>query len=130
MTLVDLSVAVLALVSVTVAYFLIPAIIELRRTCIAVRDILGNTANELRPTLRDLQQAAADLRVVSDVVAGRADDVETFMAAVGDTGRNIRTVNTVLGSVTALVGKSSVWAAGARVASSYLVDRLLKRKRG
>lgn len=130
MTIIDVSVAVLALSSVAVAWFLIPAIIELRRTCVVLKETLARTADELQPTLRDLQQAAADLKVVTDGVAGKVEDVEIFMSAIGDTGRNIRTINTVIGGVTALAGKSSVWMTGAKVASSYLMERLLKKKRG
>jgi len=130
MTIIDVSVTVLAIVAVAVASVLIPAIMEIRRTCASIRETLDRTVKELQPTLRDLQQSAADLRVVTEVVAGRADDLEIFMAAVGDAGRNIRSINTILGSVTSLAGKSSVWMTGARVASSYLMERLLKKKRG
>jgi uncharacterized protein YoxC len=130
MTFIEISVAVVALAFVVIAWFLVPTILEVRRTCVALRETLERTSAELQPTFRDLQQAAADLRVVTDSVAGRVEDVEVFIAAVGDAGRNIRTINTIVGSVTSLAGKSSVWMTGAKVATSYLMERLLKRKRG
>lgn len=130
MTLIEIACLVVAIVAVVVAWFLIPVIIELRKTLVVARETLGKVSDELHPTLLDLQQTAADLKVISDGIAGRIEEVETFMVAVGDTGRNIRTVNAAIGGVASLVGKSSVWMTGVRVTSSYLLERLLRKKRG
>jgi hypothetical protein len=52
------------------------------------------------------------------------------MEAVGDTGRNLRTINSIIGVVSGALSSSSVWMTGVKVASSYLMDRILKKKRG
>lgn len=126
--LISVSIAVLALTAVVVACVLVPTILELRRTSLAIREAVTRTTEELHPTLLELQQTVSDLKVVAHGIAGRVEDVELCMAAVGETGRKIKTINTAIGSVSALLGTSSVWVSGVRVASSYLVDRLRKKK--
>jgi uncharacterized protein YoxC len=128
--LISVSIAVLTVTVVVVACVLIPTILELRRTSLVIREAVARTTDELYPTLKELHQAVSDLKVVTHGVAGRMEDVELCMEAVGDTGRKIRTINTAISGVSTLLGTSSAWVTGVRVASSYLVERLRRKKGG
>jgi uncharacterized protein YoxC len=128
--LISVSIALLTLTVVVVACVLIPTVLELRRTSVAIREAVTRTSDELLPTLKELRQAVSDLKVVTHGLAGRMEDVELCMEAVGDTGRKIKVINTAIGSVSTLLGTSSAWVTGVRVASSYLVERLRRKKGG
>jgi uncharacterized protein YoxC len=128
MVVVAISLAVMAVTMVVVAAFAIPTLLEIRKTASATREFLASRETELKPIIRDLQETLADLRVLTQGAAEKVDDVQTFMEAVGDAGRNLRTINTVVGSVAALLGSSSAWISGAKVAGTFLINRLSKKR--
>jgi uncharacterized protein YoxC len=118
----------MAITLVVLAAFIIPALIEIRRTAAATRDFLSSTDTELKPAIKELRETLADLKLLTHGAADKVEDIETFMEAVGDTGRNLRTINTVVGSVAGLLGGSSLWLTGARVAGRYILERLSKKR--
>lgn len=129
MDIVGISVLIMALTLVVLAAFMIPAFIEIRRTATAVRSFLVCTESELRPALQDLQVALADLKTLTAEASTKTEDVKTFMEALGETGRNLRTINRVVGSVSGALASSSLWVTGARVAGKLILERI-KKKRG
>ena len=129
MGIVGIAALIMALTLIVLAAFMIPAFIELRRTATAVREFLAYTQSELKPALTDLQTVLADLKEVTSQAASETGEVRSFMDALGDAGRNLRTINSVVGSVTGLLTGTSIWATGARVAGKYILERI-KRKRG
>ena len=84
--------------------------------------------NEIKPVLREMQETLNDLRLITEEAATKADDVKLFMEELGNAGRNIRTINTVVGGVTGLLAKSSLWATGARVAGKLIAERIFKKR--
>ncbi|RNC73226.1 MAG: DUF948 domain-containing protein [Desulfuromonadales bacterium] len=128
MTMTGIATAVMAGTLVVLAVFLVPAVIEIRRTLTALRTLIANTDTELKPILSELQGTLADLKVVTEGVAGKVEDVQVFMDAVGDTGRNIRTINSAISGVAQVAATSTIWATGARVAGKYLIERITKKR--
>ena len=128
MAVVAISLAVMAATMLVVAAFAVPTLLELRKTAAAARDFLASTDSELRPVIQDLQSTLAELRALTQGAADKVEDVQTFMEALGDTGRNLRTINSVVGSVATLLGSSSAWLTGARVAGTFLVNRISKKR--
>jgi uncharacterized protein YoxC len=128
MGLIPLSVAVMAITLVVLAAFMIPAFIELRKTAAAAREFLVGKESELKPIIRDLQEAMADLRVLTQGAAENVDEVKVFMESVGDAGRSIQTINTVVGGVATVIGRSSLWLTGAKVAGKFIIDRISKKR--
>jgi len=51
------------------------------------------------------------------------------MEELGNAGRNLRTINNVVGTVAGVLGGSTLWVTGAKVAGKYLIERI-SRKRG
>lgn len=128
MGLIPLSVAVMAITLVVLAAFMIPAFIELRKTAAAAREFLVGKESELKPIIRDLQETLADLRVLTQGAAENVDEVKVFMESVGDAGRSIQTINTVVGGVATVIGRSSLWLTGAKVAGKFIIDRISKKR--
>lgn len=128
MGLIPLAVAVMAITLVVLAAFMIPAFIELRKTASAAREFLVGKESELKPIIRDLQETLADLRVLTQGAAENVEDVKVFMESMGDAGRSIQTINTVVGGVATVVGRSSLWLTGAKVAGKFILDRIIKKR--
>jgi uncharacterized protein YoxC len=108
---------------------LIPLIRELKATSIAVREFVVKFESEIQPTLKELNDTLADLNVLSSGAAEKVEDIKCFMSAVGETGRGLQTISTVVGGAAGAFSKSSLWLTGAKVAGSYMLDRLIKKRR-
>lgn len=129
MIVISIAVAAVAITFVVLAIFAIPAIIEARKAAIAAREFLARTETELQPVLKDLREVLADLRTLSTQASERAGEVRQCMEAIGDTGRYLRTINTVVGTVAGAVSTSSLWITGAKVAGQVIMDRVSKKRR-
>lgn len=128
MSIAGIAVVVLALALVVLVAFMIPTLIEIKKAAADLRSFVNQTGGELKPVLLELEKIIAELRTVSEGIAGKREEVEAFMEAVGETGRNIRMINTVVGSVAHAAATSSVWMTGAKAASRFLMERLIKKR--
>ncbi len=129
MLIINIAAAVIAVTLVVLAAFVIPAIIEVRKTAIATRQFLDMAEMELQPALKELRQLLMELKDMADSAAGGMDDVKVFMSSLGEAGRNIHSVNTVLGNVAGFFNKSSFWMTTALTAGKFMFDRLKKKRR-
>lgn len=121
--------ALIAAISVAVlVLFLIPAIQSVRQTAQSVSALADLLTNELKPTIKELNQVLAELKTVSGGVAEHTDDVKSFMSALGDTGTQISSINRSVGAVTGLLNQAGAVATGVKVAGTYLLENYLKRK--
>ena len=127
---ISLAVAVMAVTLAVLAAFMIPAFIEIRKTAAATRQFITYTESELNPALKELRETLSELKRISGAIASRTDDLNTFMESMGDTGRNLRTINNVVGAVAGAMVGSSAWITGARVAGKLIVERFLQKRRG
>jgi hypothetical protein len=59
--------------------------------------------------------------------AEKTGDMKLFMEALGDTGRNLRTINTVVGAVAGVLSTSSLWITGAKAAGKLILARFSKK---
>lgn len=128
MSVTAIAVVVMALALVVLVAFMIPTLIEIRKAAADLRGFVTQTGGELKPVLVELEKTLAELRMVTEAIAEKREDVQTFMEAVGDTGRNIRTINVAVGSVAHAAAASSLWLTGARAASKFLAERLIKKR--
>ncbi len=129
MLIINIAAVVIAVTLVVLAAFLIPAIIELRKTAIATRDFLAMTEMELHPALKELRQLLMELKDMADSAAGGMDDVKVFMSSLGEAGRNIHSVNSIIGNVAGFFNKSGFWMTTALTAGKFMFDRLKKKRR-
>jgi len=128
MSIVGIAAIIVALTLVVLAAVLIPAVTEIRKTTAALHEFITCTESELKPLMRDLQVTLADLKSITDGVSTRTEDVKSFMEALGDTGRNLRTINSVVGTVSGALASSTLWLTGAKVAGKFIIDRFSKKR--
>lgn len=124
----SIAVVVMAVTLVVLACFMIPAFMEVRRTATAVREFLDCIEKDIKPVLNDMHDTLTDLKVITEEAATKAEDVKIFMEELGNAGRNIRTINTVVGGVTGFLSKSSIWMTGAKVAGKLIADKIFKKR--
>jgi uncharacterized protein YoxC len=117
------AIAVAVLVSV-----LIPVIQSIKKTADSVSGLADLLTNELKPTIKELNQVLVELKTVGGGVAEHTGDVKRFMSALGETGTQISTINRSIGVVTSLLNQAGAVATGAKVAGTYLLESYLKRK--
>ncbi|MCM2356897.1 MAG: DUF948 domain-containing protein [Geobacteraceae bacterium] len=127
MVVISIAVSVVAITFVVLAFFAIPAFIEARRTAVAAREFLSRTDMELQPALKDLRLLIDDLKLMAADAAEKTGEVQLFMEALGDTGRNLRIINSVVGAVAGALSTSSLWLTGAKVAGKFIMDRVTKK---
>ena len=128
MTLIGIAAAIAAIALILLVAFIIPVLIEIRKTVVTTRETLATIETDLRPVLKELRETLADVKAITGEVTERADNIKEFMEAVGDTGRGLRTINSVIGTVAGVVSRSTLWLTGAKVAGSFIMDRITKRR--
>ena len=129
MIIINIAAVVVAIAVVALVISLIPLIKELKTTAVTVRETVIRMEAEIQPTMKELHNALADINVLTAGVAEKVEDVQCFMAAVGETGRGLRTISAVVGGAAGAVAKSSLWLTGAKVAGSYMLERFTKKRR-
>ena len=130
MGIVGIAVMIMAVTLVILAWVMIPAFIEIRKTATASREALGRIEADLQPVLQELHETLADVKVIAHETAASRDDLSTFMGALGDTGRSLRTINSVVGPVAGVLASSSMWLTGAKVAGKFVVEKFLRKGGG
>jgi uncharacterized protein YoxC len=130
MPLTGIAMMIIAVAIVILVLTLVPTLLAMKRTYASVRELADMVKGELQPTLQELTGILAELKTVSGGVAEHTDDVRCFMSSLGESGRNIHTINRAVGIVSSVVNTSSAWTTGARVAGKYILDRYLKKRGG
>lgn len=129
MIIINIAAIVVAIAVVALVISLIPLIKELKTTAVAVREIAARMETSIQPTMQELHDALTDLNVLTNGAAEKVEDIQCFMAAVGETGRGLKTISSVVGGAAGAVAKSSLWLTGAKVAGSYMLERITKKRR-
>jgi uncharacterized protein YoxC len=129
MVLLSIAAAIIALTLIVMAGFMVPTLLELRKTAVTVREVANRMENELKPVIQEVRDTLAEVKFITGEAATKADDVKIFMEELGNAGRTIRTINNVVGGISGILASSSLWFTGAKVAGKFIADKL-SRKRG
>lgn len=124
----NVAAVIIAVAMIVLVVFLIPLIMELRRTATTVRGFVERMEAQVTPTLTELNRTLADLQVLTSGAAEKVEDIQCFMSAVGETGRGLRTISTVVSGAASALTKSSLWLTGAKVAGSFVMDKIIKKR--
>ena len=116
---------IIAVVLGAVAAFLIPLLLELRRTVEALRCTIERNLN---PALDELQKNLRTLNSVTGNVEQVTEDVKLLSRAIGDIGRSLSAVNTIVTSTgaSALISAMSL-RTGVAAALGFVLTNLLRR---
>jgi hypothetical protein len=63
----------------------------------------------LEPVLHELYKTLAELKILAERVATKAEDVKSFMEALGDTRRDLRTINKLVEKVVGVLSSFFAW---------------------
>jgi uncharacterized protein YoxC len=129
MIIINIAAIVVAIAVVALVVALIPLIRELKATAVTVREIAVRMETDIQPTIKELHETLSDLNLLTAGAAEKVEDVQCFMSAVGETGRGLRTISSLVGGAATALSKSSLWLTGAKVAGSFMVDRFIKKRR-
>ena len=127
MMLVSLAALVAALGVVVLVAVLVPAINEMKKTIIAVREFIVSTENSLHPVLGELKQALTDVRAMTDAAASRRDDITTIMSALGDTGESVHRLNGIIGGAVQVIEKPVMYWAGLKAATQNILGHFTRK---
>jgi len=128
MLIIGIATVVVAIVLVVLTCFSIPVLLELRKALAEIRQFTACTEERLTPVMNDLHETLCELKTLTREASERVEEVKGLTEAVGETGRHVRSINSVLGTVTGVIAGSSAWLAGARVAGRFLMDRMSKKR--
>jgi uncharacterized protein YoxC len=114
--------AVIAVAVALMAAFVIPMLLELKRTLASLRQTMEQN---LAPTLDELQVMLKSVHSISDNVNDITGDVKQLSSAVGQVGKKIQTANAVVDAVSSsLTIRTLSLSAGIRAALSYIIANL------
>jgi len=128
MIVINIAAVVVAIAVVALVVALIPLIKELKTTAVTVREMVARVEADIQPTIQELHNTLADLNVLTAGAAEKIEDVQCFMSAVGETGRGLRTISSVVSGAATALSKSSLWLTGAKVAGSFLLEKITKKR--
>lgn len=124
---IEIAVSVIAITLIVLVCFAVPTVIEVRKTARAAREFFARTDSELQPVLKEVREVMSNLRPLTESAASCADDVRTFMSALGETGHNLHAVNDLLCMVSDSVSRYNVVATGLKAAGKYVLEKIKKR---
>ncbi|MEW6001343.1 MAG: DUF948 domain-containing protein [Nitrospirota bacterium] len=121
---------VLMTIAVLVAVgFLIPVLLELKKTARSTTIFLKTAEESLKPTMEELQQTLKSLRNITENINNITVDVKEFSGAVKEAGQNIKTLSLLIGSFTSAAAiKTSGLRVGIRTALQVLLSNLFSKK--
>jgi len=128
----DLLTVLVLLIAVTLIAFsvyLVTVCEDLKKTLFAARELIKRVDSEVGPMASDLHIVLSNLKIATEGVASRIDEVKSAMEAVGDTGRNICRFNGVVGQVADALGRILLLPAGVMAAGKYLRERISQKRR-
>jgi len=112
---------------VLVAY-LIPVILQIKRTAKAAEDFLLTTQASLNPLLKRLQDTVEKTNQVATNLNESISNIQHLTKAVGETGAIIDNVNRLIGQTFTLIsGAMSGFGVGIKTALSVLAQGLIKK---
>ncbi|MBA4372025.1 MAG: hypothetical protein C0402_04100 [Thermodesulfovibrio sp.] len=116
---------IIAVVLGAVAAYLIPLLIELRRTVEALRNTVERNLN---PALDELQKNLRTLNSVTGNVEQVTENIKIFSRAVGDVGRSVGAFNALVSSTGASTAiRMMSLRTGVTAAVGFILTNLLKR---
>ena len=124
---IEIAVSVIAITLVVMVSFAIPTVIEVRKTAKAAREFFTRTDTELRHVLKDVGEVMTNLRPLTEGSAACAEDVKTFLSALGETGRNLHAVNDLLCTVSDSFSRYNVVATGVRAGLKFFLEKIKKK---
>jgi predicted PurR-regulated permease PerM len=116
---------VIVVVLIAIAAYLIPLLIEMKRTVVSFRK---TPEENLNPTLEQLCLALKSVRPITDNVGVVTEDLKQLSHSVGEMGKTVGAVNMLIENVGASSAVRVIsLKVGIMVALEFLIANLLKK---
>jgi uncharacterized protein YoxC len=124
MTIVDIAACLGAAAFAVLVAFLIPVLIELRKTVAESKHLLGKMNTELPALVSDLRSMSQNLNALTDRARDGVEHATVLLHAVGEVGESVQQVhNVVRGSSGTLLTNVAGLLAGVKAATKVMRER-------
>ncbi|MDR4492853.1 MAG: DUF948 domain-containing protein [Nitrospirales bacterium] len=128
---VDLAAIIVAVAFVVLVFYLVPTILQLKRTVGQSERLLIRLNHELPGLIKEVKGTNENIRVMTEQARLGVDRATVFLNAVGDVGQTVNHVHHAMRGKggTILTGVTSLMA-GVKAASSVMKRRVQKEQEG
>lgn len=127
MTIVELAAVLVAVAFVVLVGFLVPVLMQVRKTVAESEQLLTKMNAELPPLLGELQATSRNLNDLSNKAREGVEHATVLLHAVGEVGESVHQVhNVVRGSSGTLLSNIASVVAGFKAATHVMRDRFRK----
>ena len=127
----EVAAVIIALAFVVLVGFIVPTVIQLRKTVLESERLLLQVSSELPGILRDLKQTNENVRVMSSQAREGVGRASVLMNAIGEVGETVNQVHGVLRGKGASLMKNLVGVlVGMRAVALTLKNRAQKKEGG
>lgn len=128
---VEIAVAAVAVAFVVLVGFLVPALIELRRTISETKRLMVQLEKEIPALVKEVRAVTENLNAVTDQARDGVEHATLLLHAVGEFGESVHEVHrAVRGKGLSLLSNVASMVAGVRAASHVLKQRVHIHKEG
>jgi uncharacterized protein YoxC len=107
--------------------YLVPMLIQLRKTIAESEQLLAQMSSELPSLVREMRAMTENVNTLVDLTRGGVDHAAVFLHAVGEIGDTVQQVHeTVRGKSGSLLVNVASMVAGFRAASAVVKGRMSK----
>ena len=123
MGLMEVAAIIAALAFAVLTCFAIPVLVAMKNAVVEFKQL----TERAQTTVNDLHVVLDQMKELTAEATGRIEEIKPLTQAVSETGRHVRSINSVLGMVTNAVSGSSLWFTGARAAGKFITERITKK---
>lgn len=116
---------ILTLSVLAIAIFLVPLLIEAKRTIISLR---RTVEDRLNPALDEMQSSLRSIHNISDNVNDITEDIRRFSGSVSEVGQTIQSISGLAGNIGAsMTVRALSMRAGIITAINFLLTNLMNK---
>jgi uncharacterized protein YoxC len=132
MTIVEIAVLLIAVGFAVLVGYLIPILIQLKKTITEADELLTTMNAELPLLLKEMRETNESLNALADHVRSGVEHASGFLHAIGSVGDTVQQVNDVVRSTSGslVMNLASIAIAGFRAVSSVVKERFQKEEGG
>jgi uncharacterized protein YoxC len=125
MTIVEMAVMLAAAAFAVLVGYLVPVLIQIRKTVAESERVLAKINGELPPLIVELRAMSQNVNDLADQVRGGVEHAAVLLHAVGEVGESVQQVhNVVRGSGGTLLTNVASMVAGFRAATQVIRERM------
>lgn len=124
MTIVEIAAILVAAAFVVLVGFLVPVMIQIRKTVGESEQLLAKMNNDLPPLIGEIRAISHNMNEATKQARGGVEHAATLLHAVGEVGESVQHMhNAVKGSSGSMLTNMASVVAGFRAASQVMKDR-------